>query len=294
VTARATPICVGLTALAALWLAGCAPKVVRTRVFDQPNARVELRHTEKGGNVVAHGWAHPATISEIRIAHILANLVFEDADQKRQEVIRSESVYDLAGGIAVALKQAQPDDEVAAAAFATDRRFGIFTDNRVTAFRLHLEGDVMKIEFMAIEAPLEKENQKIGARDYEIPVELPTIDPHFSLVPGPSVTKLGARGVTVAWRDDAFRRPVSLRDRDTGKKRTVLMELPDEPHEKAKPDGAAKSELPPGLSEEQLSALDQVEAARTSGNITEGEYQKRKRLILENKLDEAGYGKSAP
>jgi hypothetical protein len=288
--ARPTPIRVAFAALAALSLAGCGPKLVRQRVFELPAVRVELRHVEKGGEVVPRGFAHPATISEIRIAHILSTLEYEDSEQKRREAIRSEHLYDLAGGIAKALKQAQPDEEVAAAAFPSDRRLGIFTDNRVTAFRLHLEGDAMKIEFFAIEEPLEKEGAKVGNREWEIPAELPTAKATYTLVPGPAESKLGTRGVMVDWRDEAFRRPVNLHERTPGKKRTVLMELPDEPHEKTKGE-APKQELPPGLSDEQLRAMDQLEAARTGGSITELEYQKRRRLILEGKLDEAGYGK---
>jgi hypothetical protein len=288
--AHPTPIRVALAALAALLLAGCGPKLVRERVFELPAVRVELRHTEKGGSVVPRGYAQPATISEIRIAHILSTLEYEDSEQTRKEVIRSEHLYDLAGGIAKALKQAQPDDEVAAAAFPSDRRFGIFTDNRVTAFRLHLEGDAMKIEFYAIEEPLEKEGAKVANREWDIPAELPTAKTSYTLVPGVAETKLGTRGVIVSWRDDAFRRPVSLQGRTPGKKRTVLMEMPDEPQVKPKGE-APKSDLPPGLSDEQLRAIDQLEAARTGGNVTEAEYQKRRRLILEGKLDEAGYGK---
>jgi hypothetical protein len=290
---RTTPIRVACAAACALLFAGCGPKVVRNRVFDESSARVELRHMEKGGAPLPRGYAHPATISEVRIAHILANLVFEDSDKKQRPMIRSENVYDLAGGIAVALKQAKPEDEVAAAAFPVDRRLGIFTDARVTAFRLHLEGDAMQIEFIAVEEPLEKDGAKVGFRDYEIPVDPPSFSPRFTIVPGQSQSRLGNRGVSIAWRDEIFRRPVSLRDRDgTGKKRTVLMELPDEPHEKAKPDAEGKREAPPGLSDEQLRALDQADAARSNGSITEAEYQKRRRLILENKLEEAGYGTS--
>jgi len=289
-----TPIRVALAALAGLCLAGCGPKLVRQRVFELNAVRVELRHSEQGGAVVPRGYAHPATISEIRIAHILSTLEFEDSDQKRREVIRSEHVYDLAGGIAKALKQAQPDEEVAAAAFPSDRRLGIFTDNRVTAFRLHLEGDAMKIEFFAIEDPLEKEGAKVGNREWEIPAELPTTKASYTLVPGQAETKAGPRGILVAWRDDAFRRPANLQGRTPGKRRTVLMELPDEAQPKAKAGEAPKQELPPGLSDEQLRALDQLEAARTGGSVTEAEFQKRRRLILEGKLDEAGYGKSEP
>lgn len=289
---RATPLCVALAALAAVFLAGCGPKLVRNRVFEKPQVRVELQHREQGGVVIARGFDQPATIADVRIAHILANLVFEEKDKKRRPAIRSAHVFDLAEGIAAALAQATPDDEVAAAAFPEDRRLGIFSDNRVTSFRLHLEGDEMQIEFMSIEDPLEKEGAKVGYQQYELPSELPSLAPSFALQPSESIARLDERGVSVAWRDDVFRRPVSLTGRDgTGKRRTVLMELPPEKEAGATADKLAR---PDGLSDAQTRALDKADAARSSGAITESEYQRRRRSILENKLEDAGDGQTQP
>ncbi len=269
--------------------AACAPKVVRERVLEKPGVRVELRHTEKGGAAVARGYAHPATISDVRIAHILASLVFADDDAKQSPVIRSLHVYDLAEGIAAALAKAGPDDEVAAAAFPEDKRLGIFTDARVTAFRLALVGDEMRIELFALEQPLERDGGKIGTREYEIPTELPTLAPRFKLVPGQAQTREGARGVNVAWRDPYYRKPANLSfSGGQARRRTVLMEMPAD----ELPAGQAKApvELPPGLSDAQLRAIDELDAARTAGRVTEADYQRRRRLVLEGRLDEAGYG----
>ena len=290
---RTTPLGVACAALAAVLLSGCGPKLVRTPVFqkDQPSVRVELQRREQGGAAVPRGFEQPATIADVRIAHILGDLTFEGKDGKRQTAIRSAFLYDLAGGIAVALAQATPDDEVVAAAFPEDRRFGIFTDNRVTSFRLHLEGDSMHIEFMAIEDPLEKEGAKVGYSEYQMPSELPVLAPTFVLVPSESITKLGSRGVAVAWRDEIFRRPVSLVGRDgVVKKRTVLMELP--PEKGTSP--VEKPSRPPGLSDAQTRALDKLDAARAGGAVTEAEYQRRRRLILENKLGDLGDDEAPP
>ncbi len=273
-------------ALAVCALAGCAPKIVRERIYDKPTARVELRHRMKDGAIVPRGYAQPATIADVRIAHILASLAYEDSDEKRQAVIRSEFVYPLAEGIALALAKAGPDDEIAAAAFPRDRRLGIFTDERVTAFRLVLVGDQMQIELYAVEQELEREG-KVSAREYEIPTELPTLEPRFKVVIGEAQSKLGSRGVEVAWRDPYFRRPVTLSFRQgQARRRTVLMEMPPD----ASPAKAADTPLPPNLSDAQLRALDQLDARRQSGLVKESDYQRSRRLILENKLDPAGYG----
>ncbi|HTO54872.1 MAG TPA: hypothetical protein VMR50_15930 [Myxococcota bacterium] len=292
-----TPIGVGCLALAALCLAGCGPKIVRDRIYENPQVRVELQRREQGGTVLPRGFDQPATIADVRVAHILASLTFEDSDKKTRPVIRSEHLYDLAGGIATALAKATPNDEVAAAAFPEDRRLGIFSDPRVTAFRLHIEGDAMRIEFFAVEDALEKEGAKVGYREYDIPTDLPTLAPTYKLDTSDSISRFGTRGVTVAWRDDTFRRAISLRDREgRAKKRTVLMELPEDSDAPAKP-GSAKKPLPaqdrpPGLSDAQVQALDRADESRANGAITEPEYQKRRRLILENRLDEAGYGRA--
>ncbi len=285
---RATPLGVACAALAAVLLAGCGPKLVRTPVFakDKPGVRVELQRREKSGGVVPRGFQQPATIADVRIAHILANLTFDDKSEKRRSAIRSAFVYDLAAGVATALAQATPDDEVVAAAFPEDRKFGIFSDNRVTSFRLHLEGDSMEIEFMDVEAELLKDGAKVGFQEYQLPSEMPLLQPLFVLQASESIGKLGDRGVTVAWRDEIFRRPVLLQGRDGRlKKRTVLMELPPD---KEAGTAAEKLARPPGLSDAQTSALDKADAARASGQLKEAEYQRQRRLILENKLDELG------
>jgi hypothetical protein len=294
---RATPICVAAVALAALLFAGCGPKVIRNRVFENPQVRVELQRKEQSGSVVVRGFDHPATIADVRVAHILGSLTFTDDDKNTRPVIRSEHLYDLAGGIAKALAQATPDDEVAAAAFPEDRRLGIFSDDRVTSLRLHIEGDAMRIEFFNVEEPLEKEGAKVGYRDYEIPTDLPTLAPKYKLQTTDSISRFGTRGVSVAWRDDAFRRPITLRDREGKvKTRTILMELPEDKDTPAKPGSATKQlpaqDRPPGLSDAQVQALDRADESRLNGAITEPEYQKRRRLILEGRLDEAGYGRA--
>lgn len=285
--ARATPLRAAVVLTAALGLAGCGPKLVRQRLTDQPNVRVELRHREQGGEVLPRGYAHPATISDVRVAHVLGNLVFEDGEEKQRPVIRAAEIYPLGEGIAKALEQATPNDEVAAAVFPTDRRLGIFTDERVTAFRVFVEGDELKFEFYLVEAPLEKAGDKLSYREWEIPSEPANSTPPFKLVPGKAQTRMGPDGLAVAWRDEHFRKPVALQQR--GRRRTVLMELPPEQEEGAT--APAKSALPPGLSEQQIRALDEAEADRSSGALSESQYQRARRLILENKLDEAGYGK---
>jgi len=281
-----------LLSLVVCALAGCGPKLVRERIYDKPTVRVELRHQTDGGEVLKHGYTQPATIADVRIAHILASLSFEDKEEKRQPIIRSQFVYELAEGIAAALAKAGPDDEIAAASFPEDRTLGIFTDNRVTAFRLVLVGDEMQIEFYTVESGLERDGSKLGAREYEIPSELPSFAPAFKIVPDKAQSRRGDRGVEIAWRDEYYRKPMTLSFRQgQARRRTVLMDSPPEPEGSSS--GPAKpgdAPLPANLSDLQIRALDQLDAARQSGLVKEADYQRRRRLILENRLDEAGYG----
>lgn len=277
-----------LAALIVCAIAGCGPTIVRERIYDQPNARVELRHLKSDGAAVARGYSHPATIADVRIAHILASLSYEDAEGKRGPSIRSQFVYDLADGISAALAKASPDDEVAAAIFPEDRRLGIFTNTRVTAFRLYVKGDEMRIDFYAVEQALDRDSSRAGTREYDIPTELPGFAPGFKLVAAEAQRKVGLRALEIAWRDGYYRKPVTLSFREgQARRRTVLMEMPSE-EVSAKP--GAEPPLPVNLSDAQLRALDELDSGRQSGLVTELEYQRRRKLVLENRVDEAGYG----
>ena len=280
----------GLAVLSVCALAGCGAKIVRERVFEKPGVRVELRHELVDGKPAPRGYAQPTTIADVRIAHILASLSTEQ-EGERKPMIRSEFVYPLADGIALALAKAGPDDEVAAASFPVERTLGIFTNELVTAFRVVLVGDEMQIEFYSWEGPIERDGNKAAPREWEIPTELPSRAPSFRLVPAEAQTRLGDRGVAVAWRDPYYRKPVSLSFRaGHARRRTVLMELPPE----NEPGVATPTPEPANLSDAQLRALDQLDAARQSGLVTEADYQRRKRLVLENRLDEAGFGAARP
>jgi len=235
-----------------------------------------------------HDYAQPATIADVRIAHILASLSYEDDEKRRQPMLEAQFSYELAEGIAAALAKAGPSDEVAAACFPVEKTLAIFTNEQVTSFRLVLVGDEMQIEFYGLAQPLERESSKVGARDYEIPTTLPSFAPKFKIVPGEAQRTVGERTVLIAWRDDYYRKPVNLSFRQgQARRRTVLMEMPEE--EAPKIPGAAPS-VPPGLADAQIRALDQLDAARQSGLVKESDYQRRRRLILEGKLEEAGYG----
>jgi hypothetical protein len=276
----------------ALCALGCAPKLVRETVLQNERVLVQLRHSVAGGKVVSRGRAQPATIADVRLAHILASITHDDGKGgERVPTIRSEHVYELAEAMAKAFEKAGPDDEVIGVGFGRDRRLGIFTQEKVTAFRSWMDPDgELMLEFFAIEQDQSNDYSERGPQKvWEPPAELPEDRPRFKLVPGDAQRPAGPRGLAIDWRNDYYRQPVALKVRG-GKlrRRTVLLEGPVEeaaPH--AEP-------LPVDLSDAQRQALDELEAARREGLVRETEYQRRRILILAGKLDEAGYGKSPP
>jgi hypothetical protein len=275
----------------ALAAAACGPKLVRETVFENERVLVLIRHSVDHGKVVARGRAHPAVIADVRLAHILASISHEDGKGERRPTIRSEHVYELAEGMAKAFGKAGPDDEVVGVAYGRDRRLAIFTTEKVTAFRSWVEaGGELVLEFFAIEQDPPEPAAHGSAKAWEPPAELPGGRPPFKLMPGDAQRVSGARGLAIAWRDDYYRQPVSMRIRG-GKvrRRTVLLEAPIE---SVAP--AAQALLPPNLSDAQRRALDGLEAARREGLVRETEYQRRRILILEGQLEDAGYGQSPP
>jgi hypothetical protein len=268
--------------LLALLVAGCGPQLVVEPVHTTGQVRVLLRRTLDGEEPVARGYDHPVTIADTRVAHILASLNFETSKGKRQPVIRTAHLYELAEGLAKAFEQAGPDDEIAAAAFARDPRFGIFTEDRVTSFRAWFEGGQLRLEFFAVEKPLEEPGVANESRSYRIPSATPHGEPRFRMISGRGIALDGDRSVLVDWRDPGFRKPVEIRIGASGiQRRTTLMEAEEESPPVALP--------PRAVTDAQIRALDQLDAGRRSGLVTEGEFQRRRRLILEGRLEEAGY-----
>ncbi len=276
-------VCLGLSA--------CGPKLVREEIFESEkrDVRVELVRSEKDGEPIDRGYAHPATIADVRLAHILASISHKDKDDKSRPTIKTGDVYTLAEGIAKAIEKATPADEVVAAAFSRVRRFAVFSEDRVTSFHLYFKDEALVIEFYAIDELFEKKDRWGKADPYLIPYGPPQSKIDARLEAGPARAVEARQRLIVDWRDDFFAKPVALSVR-MGKirRRSVLMQASDEDPE---PEVTERYE---GLSDAQTSALDQLDATRRAGLVTEAEFLRRRRLVLENKLEEAGYGEETP
>lgn len=267
----------------------CGPKLIRETVYDEAGVHVELRRSSGGESTLPGRHTQAVSIADVRIAHILASLTHTDGSGRRRATIRTEHVYPAAEGIGRALVQAQVGDEIAVATFPVDRRLRIFNDARVTTFRTWFDGDELVLEFFGIEDDLDKRAQ--GRSGYQIPVTAPSWKPGFTLVAVHAQRLVGPRTIRIDWRNPSYGRAINLRFRDgSPRRRTILME--------AEPESRAAVAEPPTLdgplADAQLRALDQLQAARRSGLLTEPEYRRRRRLVIEGRLEEAGYDAGQP
>ena len=197
-----------------------------------------------------------------------------------------------------------PDDDVVCAIFETDRRLGLFTNRKVTAFRMFFTGDLIRFEFYDVERELESSSGSAKVTDggYQMPQVPPESDGGFKLAAAEGIVVDGARAVQVDWRDEYFAKPIQLGVRaGRFKRRTVLMEeeegapqtgarAPQAPE----PTLAVSPATPPEVRDAQLRAFDELLALRRSGLIPEAEFQRRRQLIEKGELEKAGYHPARP
>jgi hypothetical protein len=269
--------------------AGCGPQVIREVVYDSEDVKVQLRHTVEDDAKLPLGYDQPVTIADVRVAHILASLTYSGEKHGPRPAISNQHLYDLAEGIAKALQDAGPDDEIVAWTISKERRLVLFTEMRTTALKLHAKDDQLLISFYSIDRHVEREERR---EPIEPPLELPTTDPPFTLDPGKAQARVGPRTLSIDWRDPRYRKPTGLRAQDGRlSRRTVIMQQDtlDEEIEAEIQKDSSDLAIPPEVTDAQMRAFDQLDGARRAGLVTEAEFQRRRRLILQGRLAEAGY-----
>jgi len=262
--------------LAAAWLPGCAgPRYERDTFYESGDTEIVLR-TRTDAPV---RYDHPASVSSVRMAHILASLDvrFEDQEKKnaRTPAIPVELVYPVGELVSRALAAAKPEQEILVMAQRRERTLKLFTERRLTSFIVFMEDGQLHIHFGHVDWPMPK-NPNERVREPRLDKELM----EFKVLPGKSIVPVGRQEVAVDWRDPGFRRADSIRLGPGGAvtRRTVLMEEPE----------AEAPEAPPGdvidlstLTPDALRKLADLEDERRRGEIDEAEYLARRREILE-------------
>lgn len=266
-----------LLGIALLASAGCGTRYARVPLDEEENLRVVLRTELRGGKAVERSFHHPATISGVRIAHMLAQIdVRVDASDgeksERQAAIATELVYPLGDKLSAALAKADPSQEVVVQALRSERRLGLFTETFVTSFLAFVgPDDLLHLELSRLDWPVPKGSED-ELREPVAGRELMA----FRVLASEGVEPTGHQSVAVHWRDERFRNPTSLRVGPGGKvtRRTVLMEE-EAPAAEAE---LGATQLP--TDPESLRALADLEEARRAGELTEAEYQRKRRALL--------------
>jgi hypothetical protein len=136
----------GLLALAAFALltSGCITRHVSQDVYEQDRTRVYLRSDKKLFSDVEKGYDHPATISPVRVAHILSRHDLRwsvKEGNQRAPAIPTDVLFGIADGISQALAKAGPDQEVIVMAIRREKRLGILDQERLTSLIAYVRTD---------------------------------------------------------------------------------------------------------------------------------------------------------
>ena len=269
-----------LLALVALGASACITRPVKEKVWTDGYTEVFLRSEKQGTRTLSKGFQHPATIAPIRMAHILSRIDLRktvDDQSVRMPVVPLETLFIIGEAMSEGLKQADPDQEVVVQSIRRGKSLKIFERQFLTSMLAYMRDDLLYIH--------------ISRSDWEIPArkkdKLPEthIGKHplkFHLVVDRGMRLADQQSVAVEWTDPIFKKPTRTRITPTGRvvRRQVLMESFE--------DDTVFEQGPKveSLSAEQLRGLADLDDARRSGAISEGEYHSRKNAILRGELPE--------
>jgi hypothetical protein len=256
----------------ALLTGACGPQYARVPLVTQPDLVVTLRAEKRGGAPIARGFAQPASIPAARVESILSRIDVRESGrggEDRRAAFPAELLPTLASALSDALARADATQEVAVRAERRERKLGVFTRRFATRFVAFVDGE-NRLVLQLVDA-----DRELPAGD-DTPLSEPIAErgaQAIKALPGPHVAAIGPRALAVDWRADLFEAP-PLRDR-TGRRRTILMDSP-------LPATAAPATEPAPVSgdAERARALNDLEAARRSGAISEAEYQRRRSALL--------------
>ncbi len=256
----------------------CGPRYARVKVHEDPELVVTLRAQKSAGGRLDRGFAHPATISSVRIANILSRIdvrrVVKDGAGEREPAVPTEAIHTIADGVSKALNRANAAQEVVVQSIQTRRRLGIFSDKKLTGLVLWMQDDQLVVSVTHVDYAIGRgPNDKLPEPFANRPAT------RIKVVPGPSMQVAATNAVAVDWRAPGFRRASNLRLGADGRvrRRTILLEEPalDTP-------GATPAvEMPADLSPETLRGLADLEEERRAGAISESEYNRRRRELLQ-------------
>jgi hypothetical protein len=272
------------TLVVAVLAAGCGTRTVRETIYDDGQTGIVLRKQTRGGEVIDPGYSHPLAIAPVRLAHILSRIdIRTDTDDgsERLPALPTESLYVLADHLAVALGRADSTEEIAVSFIVRDKRWGVFDQRFLYSFITYAKGETLYIHLSRIawEIPKTADTRKERLPEPRIgdfPME-------FRVIPTTAMTPVDAQSLAVVWRDPVFSKPTRTSVGLDGKvlRRTILMETPEETEVEVE-EKVVPTVLPETLAAATLRALADLEEERGRGEITEAQYNERRREIIRN------------
>ena len=270
-------------AAVALLSSACGARYVRTPIFDDDGITVQLRAEKRGGSPVPRSFSHPATISAVRVAHVLARLDVRMGSAEggdRVPAFATAALYQVGEEVARAFAKADSTQEVVVQATREEKRLGLFHVRYLTSFVAWMKDDQLVIHLSRVEWVVPKDSED------EIPEPfVGKVVQDFKVLATEGVVPTGDQEVTVAWRDPVFREASHIKVGAGGKllRRTVLIEseAPTGGEEEKEP-----AVLPSDLSAETLRALADLQERRTRGEISETTYHKERRDLLREAEDQ--------
>ncbi len=269
------------TALALLALSfvasGCFTKVLHVPVYSENGVEVSLRYDSKNGKPVDRHYSHPVVIAPVRVTNLLSRIeIRKDEKPDRTPAIQTDLLYPLGEGIARALAKADSSQQVVVMAKQRKRSLGIFTQDYLTSLLVWNIDDKLYIKLGHLDWALPKDPKEVVGEPKDS-----DIIGKFRAVPSDGIAAEGTQLVTADWRDPIFKDASALSIRPGGQvvRRTVLMDSGADPG--IPPEPATGAAVPPeGVSPEGLRALADLEESRRRGELTEADYQAKRRAIL--------------
>lgn len=262
---------------AALLLAGCGPKLVKTPIHRDGRVTVWLEHRlDESGRPIDAGHRHPASLPAIDAGTVLQSLQVRRAagvierllDPKRTEiepVFTPDEADLLAGPIAQALAAATPADRVN---FRFEHRRGLFRGGLTTG-TLFVTGDRLQVVLGMYRQNVPPDINESRER-LDDPLDTRDSAP-FKLVAGP-------------FQEAAADAPQPLRDRAVAIDYPGLLTAQSEDGRAPADSRSLRSPAPPAAPTEDSGDLEQrlrtLKRLRDQDLITDEEYQRKKTELL--------------
>jgi hypothetical protein len=275
---NSTNACVLLVAITILG-SGCITRTARKTFYENSTTRVVLVQKKRGSEAVDQGYSHPLQISPVRTAHILSRL---DVRVEKKDLIQripaipTEALYEIADHLSNAFKEADASQYIVVYYKRRSKRFGVFDRHYLTSFLVYATGDSMYLQL----GKVDWEIQKTGRREKIPEPNVGDETKAFKVVASKGMMVATPNAFAVDWSNDVFKKPSRTHIAPGGKvvRRTILMEAPEETEPKA--DEGEGKQIPATLSSATLRALADLEDERARGEVTEIDYNTRRRRIL--------------